>query len=189
MLGIDGLGNLTGTPGREWELDRLFASIAHLTRFYPGFELWFWSKVVPGLGQGSLRIFQMYVGKSLAAISILKRVPGEHKICTLWVAPFARRLGLGTHVLRNSLTWLECDKPLITVCEERFHELQPLLRKFGFTLEEISNSHYRPGRSEYAFNGLMSHSQVSCQKIDCTALHLNERATGTLCLPSGRSDF
>lgn len=179
----------SGWPGRERDVDQLFASIAHFEAFYPGFELWFWGKVVPGLGVGRRRIIPVHAGELLAAIAILKRVPEERKICTLWVAPFARKLGLGSRLLRDSLTWLECDEPLITVCQERLHDLRPILRKFGFTLEEVSHSYYRPGRSEYVFNGLINQSQASCQRFDCATLHLNERTTGALRLASGCGDL
>src|SRR5436190_8088055 len=108
------------------QLDHLFASIGHLQTFYPQFGPWFWEKVVPGLGNGSRRILPVHAGEKLAGIAILKRIPEERKICTLWVAPFARKIGVGTHLLNDSLIWLECDKPLITVCQERLHELQPL---------------------------------------------------------------
>jgi len=186
MLGLDSCQEkLPGLPCRHSELDRLFPSIAHLTRFYPGFGLWFWSKVVPDLGNGSRRIIPVHTGESLAALAILKRVPEERKICTLWVAPFARRFGFGGRLLRDSLIWLECDKPLITVCQERVHELQPLLRKFGFTLEQVCDSYYRPRRLEYVFNGLTSEPKGVFQSFDFAALDLSERACGALSLPLG----
>jgi len=177
--------NILDRPCRDSGLDRVFASIVHLGKLYPDFGLWFWTKVVPGLGNGSRRIIPVHMGQSLAALAILKRMPDERKISTLWVAPFARRLRIGYNLMCDSLIWLDCEKPTITVCQERLHELQPLLQKFGFTLEQVCDSYYRPGRPEYVFNGLMSQTKDVFQRFEFATSDLSERASGAHSLPLG----
>jgi GNAT superfamily N-acetyltransferase len=172
-------------PLSAWERERWFASISHLQVFYPEFGSWFWAKVIPGLESGTRLILPSYAGDRLAAVAILKRVPEERKICTLWVAPFARGIGLGGRLLSGSLSWLDCEKPLITVCQERLRELRPLLRKFGFTLEQVCDSCYRAGRLEYVFNGLIRQSQTAFDKSNFATLNLTERASTTVSLPPG----
>jgi hypothetical protein len=190
MLKVDScLGEPTGLPVVAGDLDRLFASIAHLETFYPQFGRWFWRKVVPGLGNGSRRILPVHTGETLVGITILKRIPEERKICTLWVAPFARQIGVGRRLLSDSLAWLDCDKPLITVCQERLNELQPLLRKFGFSLEQVCDSYYRPGRLEYVFNGLTAQPKDKFQCFNLSALDFEERAFPALGLPPRCNDF
>jgi hypothetical protein len=190
MLKVDScLGDLTRLPIVAGDLDRLFASIAHLETFYPQFRPWFWGKVVPGLGNGSRRILPVHTGETLVGIAILKRIPEERKICTLWVAPSSRKIGVGRRLLIDSLAWLDCDKPLITVCQERLNELQPLLRKFGFSLEQVSDSYYRPGRREYVFNGLTAQPKDKFQCFNLSALDCEERAFAALRLPSRCNDF
>src|SRR6266851_4783161 len=168
------------------DLDRLFASVAHLQAFYPQFRPWFCGKVVAGLASGSRALLSVHAGSTLTAIAILKREPDERKICTFWVAPRARKLGVGTRLLHDSLTWLDCDRPLITVCQERVGELQPLLRKFDFTLEQVCDSSYRPGRLEYVFNGSAVQSEDAFQRLDISTLHLEGWTPAAFGLPSGR---
>ena len=154
--------------------------------FYPQFTSWFWAKVVPGCRDQSRRIIQAHAGERLAALAILKRSPFERKVCTLWVARFARGCGFGQRLLSDSLEWLESDTPLITVCQERLHELQPLLGKFSFRLEQAAQSLYRPGRFEYVFNGVVRQPQAVLQDVHLPTLHLEERTSRSFSL-SARS--
>lgn len=170
------------SPSNDLEFETLYGSLRHLETFYPQFPSWFWAKVVPGCRDQSRRILQVSAGERLAGLAILKRSPFERKVCTLWVARFARGRGFGQRLLSDSLDWLEADKPLITVCQERLHELQPLLVKFGFRLEQAAQSLYRPGRFEYVFNGLMSQPQAVLQDLHLPTLHLEEWASRSFSL-------
>ena len=170
------------SPSANPEVESLYGSIRHLETFYPQFASWFWAKVVPGCRDQSRSILQAYAGENLAGVAILKRSPFERKICTLWVAPFARGCGFGQRLLFDSLEWLQFDKPLITVCQERLHELQPLLDKFGFRLEQAAQSLYRPRRLEYVFNGLMSQPQAVFHGLHLPTRHLEERASRSFSL-------
>ena len=156
MLNLESYPVSRSSPSADLDFDSLYRSIHHLEMFYPQFTSWFWAKVVPGCRDQSRRIIQAHAGERLAALAILKRSPFERKVCTLWVARFARGCGFGQRLLSDSLEWLESDTPLITVCQERLHELQPLLGKFSFRLEQAAQSLYRPGRFEYVFNGVVS---------------------------------
>jgi GNAT superfamily N-acetyltransferase len=176
-------------PLVDLEFEPLYGSIRHLETFYPQFASWFWAKVVPGCRDHSRRILEAYAGERLAGLAILKRSPFERKICTLWVARFARGCGFGQRLLSDSLEWLEADKPLITVCEERLHELQPLLNKFGFRLERGAQSLYRPGRFEYVFNGLITQPQVNLQGLHLPTPHLEERTPRSFGLSARNAHF
>lgn len=171
------------------ELADLYSSVHHLETFYPQFESWFWAKVMPGCRDQTRRIIQVRAGAQLAGLAILKRTPTERKICTLWVAPYARGRGFGHQLVVDSLTWLDCERPLITVCQERLHELQPLLTKFGFKFEQAVNALYRPKRLEYVFNGIVAEPQAILHHCDLPALHLEEGPASPLCVTEGCLDL
>jgi GNAT superfamily N-acetyltransferase len=175
------------SPSDDLEFEPLYGSLRHLETFYPQFASWFWSKIVPGCRDQSRQILQAYAGERLAGLAILKRSPLERKVCTLWVARFARGYGFGQRLLSDSLEWLDADKPLITVCQERLHELQPLLVKFGFRLEQAAQSLYRPGRFEYVFNGLMGQPETVLQGLHLPTLYLEERASRSLSLSASNA--
>jgi hypothetical protein len=80
----------------------------------------------------------------------------------------------------RALAWLECEKPLITVCQERLDELRPLLRKFNFTLEQVCHSYYRPTRREYVFNGIALPPKDVFQSLHMPALDLKKGPTAAL---------
>jgi GNAT superfamily N-acetyltransferase len=179
----------TASRGTSGSLAGLFQSIAQLEAFYPHFRLWFWGKVAPGLATGSRQILAACSKDDLVGLAILKRELSERKICTLWVAPSGRNDGVGTRLVGQALAWLECEKPLITVCQERLDELQPLLRKFGFTLEQVCESYYRAARLEYVFNGLASQREDSLQSVHLSALDLKKGTPAALGLPARCIDF
>src|ERR1700720_4499473 len=100
MPNFDQRGEIAANPLAVTDCQRLFAKVRHLHAFYPRFGDWFWGKVVPGLRDGTRLVVPEYVDGRLVAVAILKRTPEERKICTLWVAPFARRCRLGTRLVR-----------------------------------------------------------------------------------------
>ena len=54
--------------------------------------------------------------------------------------------------MQESLEWLDCDKPLITVNEENATEFEHFLKKFNFQKTHESLSLYRPGKKEIIYN-------------------------------------
>ncbi len=86
-------------------------------------------------------------------LAILKRDEDEHKICTLWVRPGQRGAGLGEDLLAESIGWLGCARPLLTVPAEALHHFIPLVAKRGFCISQHAHGYYRANHCEYVFNG------------------------------------
>ncbi|MDX8469375.1 hypothetical protein RFM41_32175 [Mesorhizobium sp. VK25A] len=126
---------------------------AGVHQFYPNFQPWFFGKVVPGLHTGERHIVTTYVEGTLAGVAICKRAETERKLCTLWVAPALRERGVAKSLARCAFDWLESDRPLFTVPEERIAEFAGLLRVWGFSPPQVYPSLYRWNRAEYVFNG------------------------------------
>lgn len=145
--------NPTRTHGRFDCASDLAAVIDGLQIFYPNIQAWFASKVIPGLADGSRAIFERR-GSSLDGFVIAKRTHHERKICTLWVAPSARRQGLASDLLAEASEWLGTSFPLITVCEEKLPLLQGLFSAHGYICTGHHDGLYRSNRREFVFNGM-----------------------------------
>ena len=135
------------------EAERLWPALAPLKSAYPGFGMWYWDKVVPGLLRGTRHLFRIGGTASPSAVAIAKREAGEAKICTVWVAEAERARGHGRLLLEETIEWLGVDHPLFTVPAERYLEFEPLMRRFSFVETARVESLYRRGVVEHVFNG------------------------------------
>src|SRR4051812_9444054 len=71
------------------------AFLLPLSRDYPDIELWFLSKVVPGLRVGNRTLLRVERQGSLVGVGIGKRDSTEKKICTVRIAPSHVGRGIG----------------------------------------------------------------------------------------------
>ena len=131
----------------------LWPTLEPLTAVYPGFENWYWGKVLDGVADGRRKIFVVGPSEKPLAIAIAKREPDENKICTLWVSACARGSGVGSELLGEIVDWLDDPRPLLTVPSERIAEFVPLVRRYRFVETARMPSLYRPGVIEHVFNG------------------------------------
>ncbi|RUX42502.1 hypothetical protein EOA33_31745 [Mesorhizobium sp. M4A.F.Ca.ET.050.02.1.1] len=125
---------------------------AGVHQFYPNFRSWFFGKVLPGLDTGERKIITSYVEGTPAGVAICKRAETERKLCTLWVAPALRERGVAKSLASYAFDWLESDRPLFTVPEERIGEFAGLLRIWSFSAPRVYPALYRSDRAEYIFN-------------------------------------
>lgn len=128
--------------------------------YYPKFDSWYLSKVVPGIGLTREILIASTEECRLAGICILKSDGRESKICSLRVDARHRGQGVASSLIRRSMDLLEDDKPLITVPAEIVPELSPLLARANFELSCVYRSIYRAGIEEYSYNGLIVPSGV-----------------------------
>jgi len=135
--------------------------LCHLEITYPGFEKWFWGKVVPGLGSGQRTILCRQDSEGVSAIAITKRGELERKICTVWVRETARGRGLAFDLMQEAIDRLEVKRPLLTVPSERFAEFEPLTKRLGFIETKRHLSLYRRGVIEHVYNGEFQPTQLS----------------------------
>lgn len=128
-------------------------SSAGVAGLYPGFRRWFFGLVVPGLYSGERRIILSKANGILTGIAICKRNQAERKLCTLWVSPSARERRVASALASQAFDWLDSDRPLFTVPEERISEFEGLCKAWHFSAPTFSANLYREGRVEYVFNG------------------------------------
>ena len=139
---------------QAWEDARaLWPNLKHLGQVYPGFSVWYWGKVIPGVLRGSRRIFIEGRLQNPEGVAIAKREADECKVCTLWVSTESRGKGVGRRLLGEAIDWVGVKRPVFTVPQERHDELRPLLRRFNFEKRAALPSLYRPGVLEHIYNG------------------------------------
>ncbi len=126
--------------------------LSPLETYYPNFHEWYYYKVVPDVSSGKRRVLTEMTCGEIVAVAILKKYEDEKKICTFRVSKEASGRGLGTKLMRESLDWLECPKPLLTVNEENASEFARFLKKFNFQESRAVNGLYRPNKLEIIYN-------------------------------------
>lgn len=139
---------------------QVYSALKNLNIEYPNFKKWFFAKIVPGIADGTRRIFVALDGDVFAAILILKD-SDEKKICTLRVSDNYRNEGLGTQLLDLACKELCTAFPLVTVPESHFLEFVRLFSKYHFQLTKTYPDYYRKNSIEYCFNGLLNEKIAS----------------------------
>ncbi|UNL85235.1 GNAT family N-acetyltransferase [Priestia koreensis] len=133
----------------------VYKSLASLNKDYKSFDKWYFEKVVPGIKLGNREIIVATNDQFLTGVSILKNSIYEKKICTLYVNPKFRKIGVGKELFESSLEILNSDFPVITVNEERVPEFSSLLNYYGFELSQVASNYYKNLSNEYVYNGVL----------------------------------
>lgn len=140
----------------------LLQRIQELESVYPGFRDWYLSKVVPGVADGTRRVFAEISDLGISGVAIAKRGGGELKLCTLWKDSNSDG-GTAVALARSAMEWLGTERPSFTVPADRIHRLRPVLNHFGIDGGIAVGSLYRDGVGEFLFNAREMSSQGSCK--------------------------
>lgn len=132
-------------------LIRCREQLSYLETIYPGFRHWFDRKVQPGLLAGTRYLDVIEYEDKLAGIVIAKNDGGERKLCTVWVHPDFRGLGIGIRLIKAACLWLGTDRPLVSVSEANHAPVDKLLKKLGF-LHTSSKMNPKTGLIEHFYN-------------------------------------
>lgn len=130
-----------------------YKTLSFLESYYPDFEHWYWTKVVPGLLDKTRLLHLEKQDDRIVGIMIAKNEEDEKKLCTLWVDHHFKKSGIGSKLVGISKKWLKSDKPFATVPEEKMAEFAGLLASNGFQTTEQVESLYRSGKRDFVFNG------------------------------------
>lgn len=139
-------------------LNQLLCDVAPL---YPNFDVWLNFTFRRNLSSGERQILIAHNGDDLLGCALLKSTPAESKICTFYVAEFARGQGIGQQLMNESLATLDNlnnanrlnnSETIITVSDDRHADLFPLLHSTGFSLQQKLDAHYRPAHSEFVYS-------------------------------------
>lgn len=132
-----------------------FLQLRALSRLYPKFQEWYLHKVIPGLISGDRAIIMNVSGGSTSGLAILK-TGEEKKLCCLRVASAMEGTGVGVRLFKHAFEWLETESPILSVAEERVGAFDRIFNHFGFEPAASYEGLYRPMKTEFSFNGLIT---------------------------------
>ena len=119
---------------------------------YPGIDLWFKHKVVPGIKQGERFAYLiMNEGKAIAETIIKKDI--DTKLCSMRITPEYQNIHLGPVLfeqIAKSIDWYS-ETIHFTAPESLAFERNGLFEKLGFFIECKSKKSYRKGEEEFVF--------------------------------------
>ncbi|PKF78959.1 N-acetyltransferase [Vibrio sp. vnigr-6D03] len=132
--------------------EKVSTYLLDLSNEYPNILNWYEKKVVPGLANGTRKLFVHIRNEKIIGLAIAKNELKEKKICTVRVSPQMYGKGLGVRLFNEAMEWLDTSTPHVTVSESKFHLFERLFEHYGYRLTSTHMSRYREGQVEYLFN-------------------------------------
>lgn len=125
---------------------------------YPQHKSWFYQKQLPGtldMKIGRDIVFAYDKSHVINGTSFIKKDDTEQKICTLFVNPAARGLGIGTALVEKSIELLGTDKPLITIADYKLPMFEGLIKKYHWEQTQVVTGLYNDRSKELVYNGYL----------------------------------
>lgn len=126
---------------------------------YPKHKSWFYQKHLPATlvkGSGRDIIFACDKNGKIYGTSFIKEDDTEKKICTLFVSPEARGLGIGILLVEKSMEMLGTTKPMITLADYKLPMFEGLIKKYGWEMTEEVTGLYNDKHKELVYNGSLT---------------------------------
>ncbi|WP_258036186.1 GNAT family N-acetyltransferase [Pseudomonas putida] len=143
----------------EEELVRFIkTTLLGLSGYYPLFDNWLESKVIPGLLIGERKIVLEHHRGQFAGLAIVKDDGLEQKLCCLRVLPKYQGTGSGLKLFERSFEILQNQAPLLSIAEEQADTFRKIFNYYGFELAKKYHNYYRPLKDELSFNGLIDNN-------------------------------
>ena len=134
---------------------KLYQDILNLTltigESYPNYQKWYQETFLEGLKKGERGIITVCDKGKLAGVVLFKKTPAEKKLCTLFVHPDFRKRGIATQLVKATVAELG-EKPLISVSEKNFAQVESLFKRMGFYLSAHIKGAYSHDTTEYYYN-------------------------------------
>lgn len=128
----------------------LYNYIKEAKTYYPNFDIWYFTNVLPSLKDNTKKIITSRDGGNLRGLAIIKY--DEKKLCHLSVMPAYKNKGYGIKLFKQSFEELGTEKPFLTVSEEKLPEFRRIFDYFEFELTNVIEGFYRKGKKEYFYN-------------------------------------
>jgi GNAT superfamily N-acetyltransferase len=138
-------------PLRRQETEALHFLLP-LSHDYPGIDVWYRAKVVPGLRDGTRTLLRIERDGNLVGLGIAKCEADERKICTVRVAPSHAGRGIGIRLFDGLLKWLNDDRPHLTVTHSKLPVFERIFDYYGFNMTSAAQGRYVPHACELGYN-------------------------------------
>lgn len=117
---------------------------------YPGIDVWFKKRVIPGIYNGTREAFLVYRDNKLVGASLIKK--GKRiKICSLRVKPFIQKKKIGSLLMDITLSTITDYEPrsvYFTISEEMWDNIGDFFTQYGFSKIGKYKKRYRNNASK-----------------------------------------
>lgn len=135
-------------------ITKIYLLTKDLEKKYPNYKEWFLNKQVPeSLNSIRRNIFFSIDGNKVTGVSCVKNYDDEKKLCTLFVDKDYRNCGIGDELIKKSIEFLGCSKPILTINSQEVKEFKNIIKKYNWNITDSISNLYNPGESEIIFNG------------------------------------
>lgn len=155
-------GPVSVVPMQEGDREAVRHLLRDLPVDYPGGQRWL-NRRLDGILAGEASSWLAHrrdVGDGrLLGVVISTPKATAMKLSTIFIAPDARRTGVGALLLDRAIESARAQRfseTYVTVAHHKSHMLWPLLRSRGFTQKAVELNRYGPGRHELVFTLLDS---------------------------------
>lgn len=131
---------------------------------YPDYKQWYTTIHVPGLYDSTRNIIIAHIKDKIVGFVSLKKTKEEKKICTFYVEKRFQKNKIGTILVERAITYLEEEKPLITIPLDKLHEFTRIGRRLGWQITDIKENLYRVGSPEVIVNGNLAQETITQNK-------------------------
>ncbi|MBS7401348.1 MAG: GNAT family N-acetyltransferase [Eubacteriales bacterium] len=138
--------------------NRIYEMTDFVCKDYPRYKTWFYQKHLPGtldVKIGRDIVFTYNKNKDISGTSLIKKDDTEQKICTLFVNPIFRGLGIGTALVEKSIELLGTNKPLITIADYKLLMFEGLIKKYHWEQTQVVTGLYNDRSKELIYNGYL----------------------------------
>ena len=109
---------------------------------YPDYYKWFYTKSIPRIFTKTGDIIFYLNGFDIIGLTILKKTEEEKKICTFLINEEYRKKGYSKQLMEDSFTYLETDKPIITIPKIRLEEFSKIITAYDFKETSKTNDYF-----------------------------------------------
>lgn len=132
--------------------DKLYAITSDIEKTYPSHKNWFYVNFIGNLLKNGQALIVFAKNSETDEISGVAFINKEIcKLCTLFINPKYRKMGIATKLLQISEMSLG-KKPIATVSETNYPQLKKLFEKNNYVITYKVVGYYQPGKVELCFN-------------------------------------
>lgn len=133
--------------------NQLYYVTDHLSVDYPHHYEWFYKKHLPFIGNGEREVLFVRQNDNICGVAFIKNTKEEKKVCTFYVAEYARNIGVGGQLMKMAMKLLKTEQPLITMPASKVRFFLHFIYKYDWKITQIIDGYYTKEHDEIVFNG------------------------------------
>lgn len=133
------------------------AYVASDTNNNPNHFKWYWTKMVPGVLEGSREILVCMVNQKIAGVAFLKNKDEEKRICYFSILEPFRKMDIADLLIESAFEYLGTEKPLISIPITNLSFMGKFINKYHWNRTQVlDEGSYNNTVREIVFNDKIS---------------------------------